>query len=115
MLFRSLEHRHLQAVAPQLEAMPRLMPRQLDEDTSARLLAMLGDLNVCTGVSIAAIRGDGRVAGVELADGRLFPCGLVMVSCGQKANIALAQQAGIPCGSMRCCNSEERKVPSFRR
>ena len=81
-----------------LEAMPRLMPRQLDEDTSARLLAMLGDLNVCTGVSIAAIRGEGRVTGVELADGRLFPCGLVMVSCGQKANIALAQQAGIPCG-----------------
>lgn len=81
-----------------LEAMPRLMPRQLDEGTSQRLLDLLGELHVCTGVTIAEIEGGEHVTGVRLEDGRVFPCGVVMVSCGQKANIAVAQGAGIPCG-----------------
>ena len=49
---------------------------------------------------VAEIGGDGRASWVSLADGRVFPCGLVMVSCGQKASIAVAQAADIRCG--RC-------------
>ena len=95
-----------------LEAMPRLMPRQLDEGTSAHLLDLLGELHVCTGVAIAEIEGDGRVTGVRLEDGRVFPCGVVMVSCGQKANIAIAQGAGIPCGRAVVINDKaETGIP----
>ncbi len=83
-----------------LEALPRLMPRQLDPDTSERLQSLLKGLHICTGVTVAEIGGDGRASWVSLADGRVFPCGLVMVSCGQKASIAVAQAADIRCG--RC-------------
>lgn len=82
-----------------LEASPRLMPRQLDPQTSEELLDCLKGIRVCTNVSIAEICGsEGRARSVQLADGRSFPCGLVAVSCGQKANIAVAQAAGLPCG-----------------
>ncbi len=81
-----------------LEAMPRLMPRQLDEATSSLLVEMLGELHVYTGVGISEIQGDDHVTAVALDDGRVFPCGLVIISCGQRANTALAQSAGIPCG-----------------
>lgn len=82
-----------------LEASPRLMPRQLDPQTSEELLDCLKGIRVCTNVFIAEICGsEGRARSVRLADGRSFPCGLVAVSCGQKANIAVAQAAGLPCG-----------------
>ena len=61
-----------------LEAMPRLMPRQLDEPTSRRLEQMCNGFSIHTGVSIAAICGDDRVRAVTLADGRRFDCGLVI-------------------------------------
>ena len=86
-------------IVPVLEASPRLMPRQLDPQTSEELLARLKGIRVCTNVSIAKICGsEGQVRSVLLADGRSFPCGMVAVSCGQKANIAIAQAAGLPCG-----------------
>ena len=82
-----------------LEASSRLMPRQLDPQTSEELLDCLKGIRVCTNVSIAEICGsEGRTRSVLLADGRSFPCGMVAVSCGQKANIAIAQAAGLPCG-----------------
>jgi NAD(P)H-nitrite reductase large subunit len=49
-------------------------------------------------VTVEEIGGDGRASHVSLADGRVFPCGLVVVSCGLKANIAAAKAAGIECG-----------------
>ena len=48
-----------------------------------------------TGVQIEAIEGDGHVTGVRLGDGRVFPAQLVIVSCGVRANVAVAKTAGI--------------------
>src|SRR5699024_10751528 len=39
--------------------------------------------------------GDGHVTGVRLGDGRVFPAQLVIVSCGVRANVAVAKAAGI--------------------
>lgn len=82
-----------------LEAMPRLMARQLDEDMSQRLLEKLRKtgFRVETGVNIKEITGTDRVSGVALADGRVFPASLVIVSCGVRANTKIALDAGIIC------------------
>lgn len=80
-----------------LEAGPRLMARQLDEKNAAKLADSLKNIRIKTGVNIRSIRGTNRVESVELADGSLFPCGLVVVSCGQKANLELAREAGVAC------------------
>ena len=97
-----------------LEALPRLMPRQLDADTSLRLQSMLKGLHICTGVTVAEIGGDGRASFASLADGRVFPCGLVVVSCGLKANIAAAKAAGIECGRAVIVNEKmETSAPDI--
>ena len=48
-----------------------------------------------TGVQIAAIEGDGRVTGVKLGTGEVIPADLVVVSCGVRANTAIAKAAGV--------------------
>ena len=80
-----------------LELAPTLMGRQLDEP-SARLLlercAALG-VRVELGVQIAALEGSGSVTGVRLGSGEVIPAQLVVVSCGVRANTAIAQAAGV--------------------
>ena len=80
-----------------LELAPAIMSRQLD-DTAARMLleqcAKVG-VRVETGVQIASIEGGDAVTGVKLGTGEVIPADLVVVSCGVRANTALAQQAGI--------------------
>lgn len=82
-----------------LEAMPRLMARQLDEDISSKLMCRLRaiGIRVETGVSIKEISGKDRVDGVVLSDGRVFPATLVVASCGIRANAQLASAAGVKC------------------
>ena len=81
-----------------LEALPMLMPRQLDADTSEELrLRLSPHFDVFVGVQIEEIEGEGAASAVRLADGRRFPCGLVIISCGVRADISLAQEAGIQC------------------
>ena len=41
------------------------------------------------------MEGSGHVTGVKLASGEVIPAQLVIVSCGVRANVALAQAAGI--------------------
>ncbi|HWQ58333.1 MAG TPA: FAD-dependent oxidoreductase [Clostridia bacterium] len=81
-----------------LEALPMLMPRQLDADTAEALrLQLSGHLEVHVGVTIEEIEGEGEATAVRLADGRRFPCALVVISCGVRADIAIAKAAGIQC------------------
>ena len=47
------------------------------------------------GVTVEEIEGEGAVTGVRLADGRRFSCGLVVISTGVRADVALAKEAGI--------------------
>lgn len=80
-----------------LELAPRLMGRQLDEGAGEMIKAVseAQGITIHTGVQIEAIEGDGHVTGVRLGDGRVFPAQLVIVSCGVRANVAVAKTAGI--------------------
>lgn len=81
-----------------LEALPLLMPRQLDAQSSEELRLRLKEhFDVFVGVEIEEIEGEGAADAVRLKDGRRFPAGLVIISCGVRADIALAQEAGIAC------------------
>lgn len=80
-----------------LELAPQLMGRQLDAAAGEMLqgIAAKSEIQIYTGVQIASIEGDGHVTGVKLGDGREIPADLVVVSCGVRANTAVAAAAGI--------------------
>jgi len=52
-------------------------------------------VDLCTGVTIAALTGDDRVRGVQLADGEVIPADLVIVGIGVVPNTELAEAAGL--------------------
>ena len=80
-----------------LEALPRLMPRQLDEDCARYYTSLFSDIRIETGVTIEKICGGKHAEGVLLADGRFFPGSIVFVSCGQRPCTAAAEKAGLLC------------------
>jgi NADPH-dependent 2,4-dienoyl-CoA reductase/sulfur reductase-like enzyme/ferredoxin len=83
-----------------LERGPWLMRRQLDEP-SARVLERYLDalgITVMTDAVTARVHGDGRVAGVDLVDGRRLECGLFLACPGVVPNVELAREAGLEVG-----------------
>ena len=82
-----------------LEAAPKLMSRQLDDETGDVLVTTAAEygIPIYTGVKITEITGTSTVTGVKLDDGTVFPAELVIMSCGNRANIDAAQQVGITC------------------
>jgi nitrite reductase (NADH) large subunit len=77
--------------------MDRLMERQLDAE-GARLLADAIEakgVRVLLGAETGAIRGGPAVEAVELKDGRVLPCGLVVMAVGIRPNTALAASGGL--------------------
>lgn len=80
-----------------LEASPQIIGRQVDDKSAALIRDAMRRMGVdcLEGVSIAAIDGETQVSGVRLSDGRVFPAELVVVSCGNRANIQAARNAGI--------------------
>jgi 3-phenylpropionate/trans-cinnamate dioxygenase ferredoxin reductase subunit len=52
-----------------------------------------------TGAAVKALRGAERVTAVETADGRSFPCDVVIVGIGIVPNVELAAAAGLPCSN----------------
>ncbi|MEG1548267.1 MAG: FAD-dependent oxidoreductase [Clostridia bacterium] len=83
-----------------VELAPRLMGRQLDEEGSAVIknACEAAGISVMTGVTIAGIRGEDGVQSVELGDGTSLPAQLVVMSCGIRANVAVAKAAGAQVG-----------------
>lgn len=80
-----------------LELAPVLMGRQLDK-TAGEMLKKISEgqgIQIHNGVQIEAIEGGEKAEGVRLADGTVIPAELVIVSCGVRANTALAKEAGI--------------------
>lgn len=80
-----------------LELAPVLMGRQLDK-TAGEMLKKISEgqgIQIHTGVQIEAIEGGEKAEGARLADGTVIPAELVIVSCGVRANTALAKEAGI--------------------
>lgn len=80
-----------------LESAPQIVGRQADEQNAAILRESMERMGVCCveGAGIEEITGEGRVDGVRLADGQWFPAEIVVVSCGIRSSISLAQAAGI--------------------
>lgn len=80
-----------------LELAPQLMGRQLDEE-AGKLLKTISEscgISIHTGVTIASVEGNSHVTGVRLADGTVYPAGLVIVSAGVRASTKIAAEAGI--------------------
>lgn len=80
-----------------LELAPMLMGRQLDANAGDMLkyIAECAGIQIHTGVQIAEITGEDCVTGVKLGTGEVIPAQLVIVSCGVRANTAVAKEMGI--------------------
>jgi nitrite reductase (NADH) large subunit len=77
--------------------MPTLMERQLDPAAGYLLQKALEErgIRVLTRANTKAIRGNGRVEAVELADGTVIPATLVIMAAGIRPNAQLAKEAGL--------------------
>jgi nitrite reductase (NADH) large subunit len=80
-----------------LHLMDRLMERQLDAPAAALLKSLVErkGIKVLLNSNTARIHGDGRVEGVELADGRRIEAEAVIFAAGIRPNVALAKEAGL--------------------
>lgn len=80
-----------------LEATPQIMWRQIDAVSSSLLRQAMKKMHIdCyEGVNVTEIEGEGKPTGVRLADGRVFPADVVVMSCGVKANTQIAVAAGV--------------------
>ncbi|HWP41522.1 MAG TPA: FAD-dependent oxidoreductase, partial [Tepidisphaeraceae bacterium] len=85
-----------------VEKMPHPLP-PLDEEMAAPIAAELArhDVKLIVGSGLKALEAgsDGLVSAVEVEDGRVIPCDLVVMSIGVRPNVKLAQQAGLRIGS----------------
>lgn len=82
-----------------LEMAPRIMSRQLDDETGDRLMAAAESygIQILTGVNITDILGEETVSGVRIEDGTIFPADIVVMSCGNKATVDAVLDAGAEC------------------
>ncbi len=79
-----------------IEVLPRLLPRQMDNEGAAVLQRRLEDLGFTfhIGTAPASIAGTARAERVELEDGRRVDCSAVIISAGIRNNVQLAALAG---------------------
>lgn len=82
-----------------LESAPRIMARQLDEESSGILRKNIEEqgIEIHTGVQIQELTGDDNVSGVCLSDGRRFSADLVVLSTGVRPVVSPAKEAGLSC------------------
>lgn len=80
--------------------MDRLMERQLDAHAAALLKRLVQEkgIDVRLNASTAAILGDGKVEGMQLADGTAIAADAVIFAAGIRPNASLAKAAGIAVG-----------------
>ncbi len=80
-----------------LEGAPVLMAGKIDITTGDMLteIARKNGVVIKTGAKIAEISGTDHVEGVLLEGGEVIPADLVIISTGVRANIAIAEEAGL--------------------
>ena len=83
-----------------VEFAPRLMPRQIDDAGSRRLVRKIEDLGVCVHLNKATqeVLGNGRVAGMRFQDGDMLDVDMIIVSAGIRPRDDLARACGIEVG-----------------
>jgi ferredoxin-nitrite reductase len=81
------------------ESLPRLMPRQLDADAAMLFTDLVRERRITphVGVSVQAVEGRDRLAGLTLADGRRFDLDLLVVSTGIQPNVDWVGRSGVDC------------------
>jgi len=80
-----------------IEAAPRLLPLQMNEEESAALLGNFTKAGYKVFTGAAVDRFDADAALLHLKDGTAVPASLVLVSAGIRANLELAKNAGLAC------------------
>jgi NADPH-dependent 2,4-dienoyl-CoA reductase/sulfur reductase-like enzyme len=90
----------LGCVVTLLEAGPRLAGRVLPERVSSALLELhrRQGVDVRLNVGIESVQGEWQVESVQLVDGEVLPCDLLVVGIGMQPNIELAAAAGLEVG-----------------
>ena len=78
-----------------LETAPYLMPRLLDRTSAEVLRGRMTRFETVTDARVQAILGTERAEAVALEGREPIPAQVVLISCGVRANTALAQQAGL--------------------
>lgn len=80
-----------------IEAAPRLLPRQLDEEGSLILEKLINDngIAVYKGMGVKEVLGKTLVSGIALNDGTIVDADLVIVSAGVRSNLGLAKDMDI--------------------
>ncbi len=81
-----------------VELAPRILSAALDETASRIMTGLLqrAAVEVITENTIASVHSEGgSVKAVELRDGRIVPCELLIFGIGVRPNAALAKEAGI--------------------
>lgn len=80
-----------------LEAAGMPMARQLDEGGAGMIQTLVeaAGIRLMLSTEAQALEGDGHVTGVRLKNGEVLPAQMVIFSCGIRANVALAKDAGI--------------------
>lgn len=83
-----------------IEFAPRLMPRQIDTRGSAVLENKLRDLglSIRTATNTSQILGNGRIEGMQFADGTEIAVDMLVISAGIKPRDELARSAGLDVG-----------------
>jgi nitrite reductase (NADH) large subunit len=78
---------------------PWLMERQLDAEGGAYLARAIRrqEIKVLLSTQTTEILGNGRVEALRFKDGSELECDLVVMAVGIKANLKLAQEAGLEC------------------
>jgi NADPH-dependent 2,4-dienoyl-CoA reductase/sulfur reductase-like enzyme len=90
----------LGCVVTVLEAGPRLAGRVLPERISSALLELhrRQGVDVRLNVGIESVQGEWQAESVQLVDGEVLPCDLLVVGIGMQPNIELAAAAGLEVG-----------------
>jgi NAD(P)H-nitrite reductase large subunit len=99
-----------------IEGADRILPRQLDQESSRMLQDILTGANVALvlGRSIEAIQGEGSATGVRLADGEVIPADMVIISIGVRPNVEIARSCGIAVNRAVVVNERmETSVPGI--
>jgi nitrite reductase (NADH) large subunit len=80
-----------------IEALPRLLPRQMDPQGSEILQKQFEAMDFVfhIGKMTKEITGDEEVSGVELDDGTKIDCDMIIISAGIRAEVTLAEELGL--------------------
>lgn len=82
-----------------VEFLPRLLPRQLDNEGAARLREIMEDMGFSfhLGETPREVKGERAVQGIRFEGGREIGGEMVVVSAGVCPNLTLAKQLGLRC------------------